>query len=196
MENNNLHHPLGVENYTFDILENDENYTLDILQNVENYTFDIVQSVENYTFHTRQNSILNATTNAPMEAMVPRNRFTIGGPTITLNAIRIFLGLTAIVGNFLIILCVSCFKGLRTTTNMLVVNLALVDLINGLRLRLLWDDECIAMHGNSGFFNVSEQSQKHGLVFCVPRKQLCDSADRAGPIHRGQVGAALPWYRH
>ena len=50
---------------------------------------------------------------------------------VTINTLRILFGLLAIGGNFLIILCVIQYRTLRTTTNLVIANLAAANFLNG-----------------------------------------------------------------
>ena len=59
------------------------------------------------------------------------HEITISSSVIVLGIIMILFGLAAIGGNSLIILCVIQYKSLRTNTNLLIANLAVVDFLNG-----------------------------------------------------------------
>ena len=64
-------------------------------------------------------------TNSTQNIVVTSKSFT------GLNAMKLFLGLVAIAGNSLIILCVIQYRSLRTITNLLIANLAVADFLNG-----------------------------------------------------------------
>ena len=79
--------------------------------------------IEKETLDAMQN--FTAGTNSTQNIVVTSKSFT------GLNAMKLFLGLMAIAGNSLIILCVIQYRSLRTITNLLIANLAVADFLNG-----------------------------------------------------------------
>ena len=90
-------------------------------------TTNMSSCIGNITFDALQNSTLNETatdTNSTQTTILSSS-------FIALSIIMIFFGLVAIAGNSVIILCVIQYRSLRTTTNLLIANLAVADFLNG-----------------------------------------------------------------
>ena len=83
--------------------------------------------IGNVTFDVLQNVTLNEIATDTNSTQVP----ILSNSFIVLSVIMIFFGLVAIAGNSVIILCVIQYRSLRTTTNLLIANLAVADFLHG-----------------------------------------------------------------
>ena len=85
----------------------------------------MVSLTENVTLNTLQNIKLNETTDTNSTPI------SLSNSVIARSTIILFFGLAAMAGNSLIIVCAIQYRKLRTTTNILIANLAVADFLSG-----------------------------------------------------------------